>query len=116
MDRSLIERLAGLRGIGNDYHNYRGELKQFSLETKSGILHAMGCPTEDDAKLGEAIAQTEVARLRKFLPSLATAHGPRIGFDINVTAREFGAMIVWRIVQDDLPPLAERLASLSGKI
>jgi 4-alpha-glucanotransferase len=98
VDRSLIERLAGLRGIGNDYHNYRGELKQFSLETKSGILHAMGCPTEDDAKLGEAIAQTEVARFRKFLPSLATAHGPRIGFDINVTAREFGAMIVWRVV------------------
>jgi 4-alpha-glucanotransferase len=101
VDRSLIERLAGLRGIGNDYHNYRGELKQFSLETKSGILHAMGCPTEDDAQLGAAIAQTEVARFRKFLPSLATAHGPRIGFDINITAREFGAMIVWRVVLED---------------
>src|SRR6201994_1834801 len=101
MDRSLIERLAGLRGIGDAYHDYRGELKQFSLETKTGILRAMGCPTEDDGKLGETIAQSETARFRGFLPALATARGPRIGFDVNVTARDFGATIVWRVLLED---------------
>ena len=101
MDRALIERLAGLRGVGEAYHNYRGELKHFSLETKAGILSAMGCPTDEDGQLAQAIAQTEAARLRKFLPPVATAHGARIGFDINVTAREFGATIVWRLVLED---------------
>ena len=101
MDRALIERLAGLRGIGEAYHDYRGEFKQFSLETKAGILNAMGCQTEDDGKLAEAIAQTEAGRFRKLLPAVATAHGERIGFDINVTAREFGATIVWHVVLED---------------
>lgn len=98
MDKALIERLANLRGVGAAYHNYRGELQYFSIETKAGILEAMGCPTDDDGKLAEAIAQAEAARWRKFLPPVATARGPRVGFDINVTAREFGATIVWRVL------------------
>jgi 4-alpha-glucanotransferase len=101
VDRALIEKLAGLRGIGDAYHNYRGELEHFSLETKAGILHAMGCPSGDDAKLAEAIANTEAARFRKFLPAIATAHGPRIGFEVNITAREFGATIVWSVTLED---------------
>jgi 4-alpha-glucanotransferase len=101
VDRALVERLAKLRGIGDVYHDYRGELKHFSLQTKAGILNAMGCPTGDESALAAAIAQAEAERWRKFLPALATAHGPRIGFDINVTAREFGATIVWRILLEN---------------
>ena len=101
MDRASIERLAALRGIGEAYHNYRGELKAFSLETKAGILDAMGCPIEDEGELADAIAQAEAARWRKFLPPVATARGSRVGIDINVTAREFGAVIVWRITFED---------------
>ncbi|HEX3951614.1 MAG TPA: 4-alpha-glucanotransferase [Steroidobacteraceae bacterium] len=97
MDKALIERLARLRGIGEAYHNYRGELKHFSLETKAGILAAMGCAPQDDGALAHDIAQAEAARCRKFLPAVAAARGPRVGFDINVTAREFGSTIVWRL-------------------
>jgi 4-alpha-glucanotransferase len=99
--KALLERLAKLRGIGEAYHNYRGELEHFSLETKVGILQAMGCPTEDAAQIAEEVSRTEVMRLRKFLPAVATAHSPRMGFDINVTAREFGATIVWQILLED---------------
>jgi 4-alpha-glucanotransferase len=99
--KALLERLANLRGIGEAYHNYRGELEHFSLETKVGILQAMGCPTEDTAQIAEEVSRTEVMRLRKFLPAVATAHSPRMGFDINVTAREFGATIVWQILLED---------------
>jgi 4-alpha-glucanotransferase len=98
VDQALIERLAGLRGIGEAYHNYRGELKAFSLQTKAGILDAMGCPCDDEGEMAEAIAQAETARWRKFLPAVATARGSRVGIDINITAREFGASIVWRII------------------
>jgi 4-alpha-glucanotransferase len=94
---ALIERLARLRGIGEAYHNYRGELEHFSPETKAGILRAMGCAVDDDGALSREIAQTEAALWRKFLPAVATARGGRIGFDINVTARQFGSAIVWRV-------------------
>jgi 4-alpha-glucanotransferase len=101
VDKALIERLAQLRGIGDAYHNYRGELKYFSLETKSGILSAMGCAVDDDAELAAEIAKTEATAFCKFLPGMAAAHGPRIGFDINVTAREFGGTMVWRVLLED---------------
>ena len=101
MDKALIERMAQLRGIGDAYHNYRGELQYFSLETKVGILSAMGCEVDDNDALAAEIAQIEAARWRKFLPAVATARGARIGFDINVTAREFGGTIVWRVLVED---------------
>jgi 4-alpha-glucanotransferase len=97
VDTALIEKLAHLRGIADAYHNYRGELHFFSLQTKIGILGAMGCAVDDEDELAANLAQFEAARWRKFLPAVATARGARIGFDINVTAREFGAAIVWRV-------------------
>ena len=42
MDTTLIERLARLRGIGDAYHDYRGELKYFSLETKKNCCARWG--------------------------------------------------------------------------
>jgi 4-alpha-glucanotransferase len=101
VDEALIEKLARLRGLGDAYHNYRGELQYFSLETKAGILRAMGCAVDDATALAAEIAQIEVARWRKTLPVVATAQGARIGFDINVTARQFGGTIVWRVLLED---------------
>jgi 4-alpha-glucanotransferase len=98
VDQALIERLAQLRGLGDAYHNYRGELQHFSLETKAGILSAMGCVVDDPDALAAEIAQAEAARWRKFLPAVATTRSGRISFDINVTAREFGGAILWRVL------------------
>ena len=97
MDTALIERLAGLRGIADAYHDYRGELKYFSLQTKTGILRAMGCAVDDENELAASLAQVEAARWHKLLPPVATARGARIGFDINVAAQELGAGIVWHL-------------------
>lgn len=101
VDEASIERLARLRGLGDAYHNYRGELQYFSLETKAGILKAMGCVVDDGNALAAEIAQIEGARWRKSLPVVAAAQGARIGFDINVTAREFGGTIVWCVLLED---------------
>jgi 4-alpha-glucanotransferase len=97
VETALIEKLAALRGIGDAYNNYRGELKYFSLQIKTGILSAMGCAVDDERELTADVAHAEAMRWRKFLPHVATSHGGRIGFDINVTAREFGASIQWRV-------------------
>src|ERR1700738_4499814 len=97
VDTTLIERLARLRGIGDAYHDYRGELRYFSLETKRNLLRVMGCKVDDPAALAFELSQLEVARWRKFLPQVAAARGARIGIDINVTAREFGSALMWSV-------------------
>jgi 4-alpha-glucanotransferase len=101
VDTTVIERLARLRGIGEAYHDYRGELRYFSLETKKALLRAMGCKVDDPAALALELSQLEVARWRKFLPPVASARGARIGIDINVTAREFGSTLVWSVRIED---------------
>jgi 4-alpha-glucanotransferase len=101
VDNALIEKLAQLRGIGDFYHDYRGELQHFGLETKAGILSAMGCAVDDSDALAAEVVHIETTRWRKFLPAVATARSARIAFDINVTAREFGGTIVWRVLLED---------------
>jgi 4-alpha-glucanotransferase len=98
---TVIERLARLRGIGDAYHDYRGELRHFSLETKKALLRAMGCKVDEPAALALELSQLEAARWRKFLPQVAAARGARIGIDINVTAREFGSAVVWSVRFED---------------
>jgi hypothetical protein len=101
VDMSLIERLARLRGIGDAYHDYRGDLKYFSLETKQELLRAMGCTVDDPVALALELSELEVGRWRRFLPPVAVAHSERIGIDINVTAREFGSSLLWSVRFED---------------
>ena len=101
VDAALIERLAALRGIGAAYHDYRGELKVFSLDTKIAILRAMGCAVDDASALAATLSQSEIARWRNFLPPVAAARAARIAVDINVTAREFGSLVVWSVNLED---------------
>ena len=101
MDTATIERLARLRGIGDAYHDYRGDLRYFSLKTKTDILRAMGCAVDDPAALAAELSQLEIAQRRALLPAVATARGPRIGVDLNVAARAFGATLVWAINLED---------------
>ena len=61
---SLLDQLARQRGIGDAYHNYRGELLQISRETKTAILAAMDCDTSDAAAIERELHEHETARLR----------------------------------------------------
>jgi 4-alpha-glucanotransferase len=97
IDAALIERLARLRGIGDAYHDYRGELRHFRLETKAALLRAMGCAVDDPAALSIELSEAEIARWRTFLPKVAAARGPRIGVDLNIPARDFGATLEWSV-------------------
>jgi 4-alpha-glucanotransferase len=96
-DSTLIERLARLRGIGDAYHDYRGELRYFSRETKTEILRAMGAPVDDPAALAAELRRLEIERWRTLLPAVAAANGERIGVDLNISARDFGATLVWTV-------------------
>jgi 4-alpha-glucanotransferase len=101
LDNGIIERLARARGIGDAYHDYRGELKYFSLETKIGILRAMGCPIDDHAAMAAAVSQIEIGRWRNFLPALVAVRDARAVIEINFTARQFGATLLWSVNLED---------------
>src|SRR5271170_1383541 len=93
--------MAAIRGLGDAYHDYRGELKVFSLGTKIAVLRAMGCAVDDAAALAANFRELEVARWRNFLPPVAAARAARIGIDINVTAGELGAAMAWSVILED---------------
>jgi 4-alpha-glucanotransferase len=97
LDDSLIERMARLRGIGDAYHDYRGELRYFSLKTKTDLLRAMGCAVDDATALAQELSVLEVSRWRLLLPPIAASHGACIGLDVNVPARDFGASLGWTV-------------------
>jgi 4-alpha-glucanotransferase len=101
LDTNVIDRLARLRGIGEAYHDYRGELRHFSLKTRRDILRAMGCPVDDAEKLAAELSELEIARWRQLLPPVATARGTRIGLDLNIAAREFGGALLWTVSLED---------------
>jgi 4-alpha-glucanotransferase len=97
LDTTLIDKLARLRGVGDAYHDYRGDLRYFTMKTKTDILRAMGCAVNDPVALAAELSELEVSRWRTLLPPVATARGTRIGFDLNIPAREFGSSLVWRV-------------------
>jgi 4-alpha-glucanotransferase len=97
VDATLIERLARLSGVGDAYHDYRGELQYFTLETKAAILRAMGSPVDDAAALAEELARLEDKRGRALLPPVAASNSARIGVDLNISAREFGSSLIWSV-------------------
>ena len=101
MDTSVIDRLARLRGIGEAYHDYRGELRHFSVKTRRDILRAMGCAVDDPDRLAAELSDLEIARWRQLLPAVATARGTRIGVDLNIPARDFGSSLLWTVNLED---------------
>jgi len=101
LDTNSIDRLAKLRGIGEAYHDYRGDLRHFSVKTRVDILRAMGCAVDDPVKLEAELRELEIVKGRQLLPPVATARGARIGIDLNVPARAFGATLVWTVNLED---------------
>jgi 4-alpha-glucanotransferase len=97
VDVTLIERLARRRGVGDAYHDYRGELQYFTLETKTAILRAMGSPVDDPAALAQELTRIEDDRLRALLPPVAVSNGTHIAIELNITAREFGSTLIWAV-------------------
>jgi 4-alpha-glucanotransferase len=100
MDSDLIDRMARLRGIGDAYHDYRGDLRHFSTETKAGLLRAMGCQVDDPAALARELAALENAKWRNLVPPVIVTRGPRVSVEVNVSARDFGAALSWSIDLD----------------
>jgi len=93
----LIERLARARGIGDAYHAYTGELKRFSLKTKSAILRAMHCEIGDAAALEQQIHESEAAHPGGLLADVTVLRNGARAARINTPAIEHNALLRWRV-------------------
>jgi 4-alpha-glucanotransferase len=70
MPDDRLDHLAWSRGLGEAYHDYRGELKFFSRETRRAILAAMGCDVRDAPAIEREIAAIERYRWRAGVPGI----------------------------------------------
>jgi 4-alpha-glucanotransferase len=93
----LIERLARARGIGDAYHSYKGELKNFSPATKAAILRAMHCRLDDAAELIRQIEESEAAHAAGLLGDVIVLHGASRTARINTPAIEHNALLRWTV-------------------
>jgi len=84
-----LDELARIRGIGDAYHDYRGQLRYFSAETKAGILSAMG------AKGAAGVPE------RRIVPLVAASTSRRIGVDLLLSRADLGGTLRWIIHRED---------------
>ncbi|NJD32273.1 MAG: 4-alpha-glucanotransferase [Gammaproteobacteria bacterium] len=92
---TLLDQLARQCGIGDAYHNYRGELMSGSARTKRAILAAMDCPTDDPDAVARVLHERSVARWRSLLPPVAVVHPGRSSVAIAVGAEDTERSLDW---------------------
>ena len=98
---ALIDQLAQQRGIGDAYHDYRGELRTISRESKTAILTAMGCPVDDAAAMERALREGERRRWRAALPEIVVVHAGRSTVPLAVPVDALEDTVHWRVACED---------------
>ena len=93
----LLDQLARRRGIGDAYHDYRGELRHFSRATKTAILAAMGCEVTDAGAVAHEIELLDVERWLPMAPAVSVLRPGRAGVVVVVPADALDAVIDWRV-------------------
>ena len=96
----LLDQLARQRGLGDAYHNYRGDLLYITPATKNAILAAMGCPTGDVAAIEHALREHEAGRLSSLLPQMVVVHPHRVAATVAVPADQLEHTLDWQIILD----------------
>jgi 4-alpha-glucanotransferase len=93
-----FDRLAALHGIGNSYHDFKGDLKYISGPSKAAILEAMGVATADDRAIDAAIGNQDTVHWMRMLPAatvvtVGEAAAVQISIPLALTAQQ----ITWSI-------------------
>jgi 4-alpha-glucanotransferase len=97
---SLLDQLARQRGIGDAYHNYRGELLAIGRHTKTAILAAMGYPTADAHAIERELHADAVRYMGQLVPPVVVLHPGRTGITVAVPADALERALRWTITLD----------------
>jgi 4-alpha-glucanotransferase len=98
---SLLDELARRRGLGEAYHDYRGEWRRFSARTKTAILSAMGCDVSDAGAVAREIAGLDAERWRIRAPTVTVVRPGHSGAVVVVPADSLEQAIEWRVIMAD---------------
>ena len=101
MPESRRNHLAWLRGLGEAYYDYRGELRSFSAETRIAILGAMGCDVSDPGAVEREISEFDASYWQALLPSVAVVRGGSNKVVMGIPADRLEERIDWRLRQAD---------------
>jgi 4-alpha-glucanotransferase len=96
-----LNHLAWLRGLGEAYHDYRGELRFFSTETRVGILDAMGCAVSDPEAVEGEISRLEAVQWRALLPTVAVTRQGHRSVCVGVPEDCLDRMLTWHLKLSD---------------
>lgn len=93
-----IEQLAAMYGIGRSYHDWRGELREISVESQAAILAALGVDTTDEHATESAASQCETIRWTRLVPGVVVTHVEQPPEIPVAVSRELGARsLAWTL-------------------
>lgn len=98
---SLLEQLARQRGIGDAYHNWRGELLPIGRHTKTAILAAMGYATNDAQAIENELHADAVRYMGQLLPHVVVLHPHRTSVTVAVPADALAGSLRWLVTLAD---------------
>jgi 4-alpha-glucanotransferase len=96
----LLDKLARSRGIGDAYHDYRGELRTIGASTKKAILASMGCNVTDADAVRHEIEQLDAERWRSLLPAVSVLRPGRGVVIVALPADALEQPLEWRVALD----------------
>ncbi|MBD8900803.1 hypothetical protein MBTS_00865, partial [Methylobacterium bullatum] len=97
MSRDL-ERLADLLGIASGYTDAFGQPVATDIETRRGMVAALGFPAGNDDEIASSLAEVESVRLG-LVPSLIPVEARRAS-TIPVQAVDAHGAVSWRLVDE----------------
>ncbi len=106
-----LETLADLVGVAPGYTDAFGQPVETSLETRRGMLTALGIAVEDDAAITQSLAIVEDLR-RGLIPSLLPAESRRTTY-VPLRTRSGSGHVAWRLV-DERGQVREGRAAITG--
>ena len=106
---SLLDQLARRRGLGEAYHDYRGEWRPFSAATKTAILAAMGCEVTDAGAIERELAELDEERWRSLLPPVSVVRPGRTAVVVALPADALAEPVEWLLVMADGTEIAGRV-------
>jgi 4-alpha-glucanotransferase len=106
---SLLDQLARRRGLGEAYHDYRGEWRPFSATTKTAILAAMGCEVTDAGAIERELADLDEERWRSLLPPVSVIRPGRTAVVVALPADALAEPVEWLLALADGTEIAGRV-------
>jgi hypothetical protein len=79
------------------YHDYRGELRHFSRETRAALLQAMGCDVSCEASLASEITAADLVYWRQGVPGVTVLRPGAAGVPIVVPADTSNRRLHWTV-------------------